>query len=205
MNQKTILTISLSLFLGQLIGQPSDSVTLKTERVQSKELLEFFRFENIDYFKMKVLGEDIKDQYFLLTSDEYWDKKLVKSDTLIDTKKIGFKNGKDTLAINIMSKKTAPDTVKFQFIFPGFSVTQKFRATVRDDYSLRNITCNGRQQSFLRDKSFNLLVYSLPYQDPKKPGSSFYCELTREGTPPEEWGDVFGVEHYIVFKFRLVE
>lgn len=184
--------------------QEKDSVTLEVNSVESRELLEFYRFERIDYFKMQLKGEGIKDQFFILSSSEYWNGEITKADTIVNTKNFGLKNGADSITIRVMSKKTDSDTIKFQFSLPRFSTTRKFPTTTKNTYSLRDITSNG-EETFAANEPIDMLVFSLPYEDPARPGYLFYCELSREGTPPEKWGEKFGVEHYIVFKLQLIK
>ncbi|MFW5761774.1 MAG: hypothetical protein ACOCXH_12415 [Cyclobacteriaceae bacterium] len=172
--------------------------------VKSKELLDYYRFEDIGYKIIRIAGEDIKNQYFILTSNEYWKGKLEKVDTIANTKAFKIRNEKDTLELRIMSKKTKSDTIKFQFYLPKYSTIRSFKTTPNDTYSLRDITFKG-YSSFPKNKATNLLAYSLPYEDPERPGLLFYCELSREGISPEKWGDKFGVKHYIVFKFQIIE
>jgi len=185
-------------------AQKTDSVTLEVNTVESRELLDYYRFEGIDYFKMQAYGQNIKDQYFILYSMAYWNGKLTKVDTIANTKMYQMKNRTDTLGIRVISKKTDSDTIKFQFHLPRFSTTRKYPAIEKNTYSLRDITTNGNE-TFVAADPITLLVYSLPYEDPERPGYLFYCELSREGTPPEKWGEKFGVEHYIIFKLLLID
>lgn len=199
----TILGI-LSFCCLMSLAQGTDSVTLEVNMVESRELLDYYRFEGIDYYNMQVSGESIVDQYFILSSMEYWNGKLTKVDTIANSKMFRMKNGADTLGIRVMSKMTDSDTIKFQFHLPRFSTTRKFLTTQKNTYKLRDITSDS-EETFVITDPINLLVYSLPYEDSERPGYLFYCELSREGTPPEKWGEKFGVEHYIVFKLQLID
>lgn len=205
MKKKSISIFAIIVFSCSVsLAQGSDSVTLEVNTVESRELLDYYRFEGIDYYKMQVSGESIGDQYFILSSMEYWNGKLSKVDTIANTKMYRMKNGTDTLGIRVLSKKTDSDTIKFQFYLPRFSTTRKFPTIHKNTYSLRDITSNGKE-IFVATDPIKVLVYSLPYEDPERPGYLFYCELSREGTPPEKWGEKFGVEHYIVFKLQLID
>ncbi|MEN8118959.1 MAG: hypothetical protein ABFS35_01345 [Bacteroidota bacterium] len=198
-----LTTLFLSILTNSTFSQQGDSLKIDITGVESTELLDFYRFENINYFKINISGKEIKNKYFLLTSNEYWKDKKVKTDTIVYTKRFQLQNEIDTVKIRIMSKKEKSDTVKFQFHLPRFSIIKKFGTTNKDMYSLR-VTSN-REKLFAKNAPINFLVYSLPYKVPNSPGRFSYCALTREGTPPDEWGAKFGVEHYIVFKFTLIE
>lgn len=180
-------------------------VSLKIESgVNSKELLDYYQFERINYYNLTIAGGNIKNQYFILTSEVFWNSKLIQKDTLANTKLYNFKNGSDTLKFRAMSKSINIDTVKFQFYLPRFATVKKYKTVPRDIYSLRDIT-SGQIQYFDRVKPITLLAYSLPYEDPKKPGNMYYCQLSKDGIPPENWGEKFGVKHYIIFKIHLID
>jgi len=183
---------------------PTSYISLKIEGVKSQELVDYYNFEGIDYFKLTITGSRIGNQYFILTSEEFWNGKLINQDTIANTKLFNFQNGNDTLKIRVMSKKLNADTVKFQFSLPRFSTHRKYKTIPRNFYSLRDIT-NGRIQTFDRKNPIILWAYSLPYEDPKTPGVMRYCELSKDGIPPENWGNKFGVKHYIIFKIRLID
>ncbi|MEM6736227.1 MAG: hypothetical protein AAF620_09180 [Bacteroidota bacterium] len=202
---RSVPTFGLLLFFCLTsFGQTTDSITLKVKAVKSDELLDLYRFEGINYFTMQLSGLGIEHQFFILTSTEYWNGTVTNVDTIANTKNYQLKNGSDTLEIRAMSKKINPDTVKFQFHLPRFSTSKTFPTTTKDTYSLRDITSNS-EEIFDASKPINLLVYSLPYEDPEQPGYLFYCELSREGIAPEKWSEKFGVRHYVIFKFQLVK
>ncbi len=205
MIKEGVFTIAIIFFnIIGLAGQHIDSVNIKIDGVESRELLDYYRFEGINYFNLSITGSRVQDQYFVVTSNEFWEGVSVRRDTMVNTKKYGMKIGKDTLDIRVMSKKISSDTIKFQFHFPGFSINKKFKTTSKDTYSLRDITSDG-EAVISRNEPFHLLVYSLPYEDPENPGYLYYCELSREGIPPEKWGEEFGVEHYIIFKIHILD
>ena len=185
-------------------AQRSDSLLLKISSVESKDLIDLYAFENIAYFKLSFSGLDIHKQYFVVTSEEFRSGKPPKRDTIMNSKFLREKSGSDTFQIRVMSKGINKDTVKFQFGFPRFAIIKTFTKMRKENYALIYATAN-RQQFFERGKPVNLLVYSLPYEDPKRPGYLFYCELSREGIPPEQWGEKFKVPHYIVFKIHFID
>lgn len=62
-------------------GRGYDSITLELNTVESRELLDFYRFEGISHFKMQVCAESIKDKYFIISGMEYWNGELTKHNT----------------------------------------------------------------------------------------------------------------------------
>ncbi|MFM9948435.1 MAG: hypothetical protein ACKV1O_10895 [Saprospiraceae bacterium] len=188
-------------FTTLLFSQDSIAVSIKNP-VDSKELLQLMQFEKIGYFNVLVEGTSLKSKRFRLISTEYWDKKLEKKDTLFESRLFGMAVKDSIFELRLMTKKTSSDSVKFQFFLANLSIDEVFRTTHSHEYSLRNIS-NSRTVKHPIGQKITLFVYSLPYKDPDKPGYSFYCELSREGIPPEQWGEKFGVEHYIVFEIEF--
>ena len=185
-------------------GQGKDSVNLKVDwGTESKELQDYYRFQNIDYFKVAFKGDQLKNSFYLLVSKEYWDGKLSKTDTVVNSRGMEMKIGENEFKFRVMAQKAEEDTVKFQFFFSNFSITKKFKASKQDTYSLRDIS-NNKSVNVAVKMPLTLFAYSLPYQDPKRPGWLMYCELSREGIPPEKWGEKFGVKHYIIFELKFL-
>jgi hypothetical protein len=199
----SFLSIFFYAFLNTTFSQEKDTIQLVREFApKSEELLDFYRFEGIDYIKIKAKGKSLADKNILIISREYWNKKVTKVDTCLNTSKMGMKAGTNELSISVMSKREDKDSIKFVFFFPRFYATKFFKALKGGNYSLRD-PFNGKEQSYSAKEQIMLLVHSLPYQDPKQPGFSSYCELSSKGVPPSQWGEKYGVEHYITFEIQF--
>ena len=199
----SFFSIFFYVFLNTTFSQEQDTIKLVREFVpKSEELLDYYRFEGIDYLKIKAKGRKLADKNILIISREYWNKKVTRIDTCVNTAKLGITAGANELNISVMTKKEDKDSIKFVFFFPRFYTTKFFKSLKGGNYSLRD-PFNGKEQSFSTKEQIMLLVHSLPYQDPKNPGFSSYCELSSKGVPPPQWGEKYGVEHYITFEIQF--
>ncbi|MBL7993547.1 MAG: hypothetical protein JNN25_19075 [Candidatus Kapabacteria bacterium] len=195
--------IYLLLLLSVVSAKGQENITISSEYgPKSAELLDYYQFEKIDYFRMRMQGNTLAGKKFLIISKEYWNSKVTKTDTCVNSGRMGIKADTSDFSFAVMSKKENKDTVKFMFFFPRFMTTRQFKATQVNSYSLRD-PFNGKKCEYNADQTIMLLVLSLPYKDPKNPGWSSYCELSSKGVPPAEWGTKYGVEHYITFELKL--
>lgn len=185
-------------------SQNQDSLKLKIDYgVASEEFQDYLLMKNIDFYKVNISNKNLKGKTFTLVSKEYWNKELTKTDTIINLKNSPRRIESDTLSFNIITEKVSKDSLQFFVKFKGLlSINRKYKTTEANSYSARDLS-NGIETNFQLGKSFPLLVYTLPYKDPKYPDYLFYCELTKEGIPPEEWGDKFNLEHYIIFEMQF--
>lgn len=94
--------------------------------------------------------------------------------------------------------------MKIQFGLPRFLTSSKYGATNSDMYAVIPVS---QQEGTLygKDKPIDILAYSLPYPFPGYPGAFSYCTLNSNGVKPDEWGNKYGVEHYIIFSFQLLK
>ena len=200
---KALFLLSLLSFT-VCFSQNQDSLKLKIDYgVASEEFQDYLLMKNIDFYKVNISNKNLKGKIFTLVSKEYWNKELTKTDTIINLKNSPRKIEADTLSFNIITEKVSKDSLQLFVKFKGlFSTNRKYKTTETNSYSTRDLS-NGIETNFQLGKSFPLLVYTLPYKDPKYPDYLFYCELTKEGIPPEEWGDKFNLEHYIIFEMRF--
>lgn len=210
-NRMKQLTIMKKLFIliGILfsitcVGQKSDSLALKIDYgVKSEEFQDYLLMKRIDFYKVDVSGKNLKEKTLTIVSKEYWNKKKIKVDTIVNISQSSRRLENDSLKFNIITEKVNKDSLQIYFKFKGlFSTTRKYKTTKSSNYSARDLS-NGIETKFHYGESFPLIVYSLPYKDPKYPDYLFYCELSREGISPEEWGEKFNLEHYIVFEMKF--
>jgi len=177
-------------------------VRVTTERVvENQELLDFFRFEGIQYMKMNFTGNELKDKIYRISVKEIWNGIITKDSVIIDSKRLNITVGDTILKMRVISKLTEENKLKMNFIFPRFTTTIQFDAVSSDAYSLRNVL--GRETEMLVDfgEKFYVLVYMLPYEVKTEIGTWFqYCAVEISGKEIETWGKEFGIEHYLVFE-----
>jgi hypothetical protein len=203
--RKTLIALGLFFISQNIISQDNSIYNLIVKPgAESTEIWDIMQFNKMSYVKFIVSGNDLPEKFYLITTSEYWDKVLVKKDTIINTKNIGFKNDTDQLEFRVLSQKIANDTVKFMLFQPRLATIKEFKTKHDNTYSLRDPS-NGKNVVFGLNERIATLSYSLPYEDPNKPGHLFYCVLSTEGIHPSEWGLKYGVQHYIIFEFEIIE
>lgn len=207
-NRKSMLLALLSwLFLAPAIGQNSYNKDLKLTTDYSSlspELRDILQFEEIEYMKLKFTGEELKDKSYHITVKEFWDGKMVSDTTVFNSAEMGieqFEHVNDTaLAITVISKLTPENKLKMQFKFPRFSFIKEYDAIETDDYSLRSIAEeSGMEIGY--DEKFYFLAYILPYE--LEDGSKSWCEVGANGKDIENWGEKFGIKHYLLFEMNF--
>lgn len=170
----------------------------------NKEMLDLFRFENIDYYKIKFTGKELKSKTYTIRVKEIWDGKI-KSDTIVFNSKnmaeMAFDKVNDTaLNLKVMSKLTSKNKLKVSFMFPRFSTTKEYDALETNEYSLRNLAEESKLE-ISYGKKFYFLAYILPYK--RADGSKSWCEVGSSGTDIENWGKKFGIKHYLLFEMKF--
>lgn len=186
---------------------PAMSTGLKmtsTYGFKEAEMLDWMRFENIDYYLIKFTGAELKTKSYTITVKEIWNGKVKSESVVLDSKNLkdmGFdKVGDTVLTMKVMGKLTTENKLKISFIFPRFSNTKEYEATASKDYSLRNLADESKLDIGY-DKNFHFLAYILPYK--RKDGSTSWCEVGGSGKDIENWGKKFGIKHYLLFDLKL--
>lgn len=202
---------SRSLLLGILMltltyashGQDSYSdLKMTSDWIENNpELGDIIRFEGIEYLKLKFTGEELKDKSYQLTVKEFWDGKMRSDTTVFSSADLGietFEKVNDSIfSMKVIAKHTDENKLKMQFRFPRFSILREFDAIDSEDYSLRNIAQESSMEIGYGEK-FYLLAYILPYE--REDGSKSWCDVGISGRDIENWGEKFGIKHYLVFE-----
>ena len=211
MKRILIMAAALNCFSGLLAQQKeayskSDSgLKMETEYASDiEELSDILSFEGIDYMRLKFSGEQLKGKSYKLTVKEIWDGKIISDTTVMDSRSIGvkqFETLSDTVfKMKVISKHTENNKLKMTFKFPRFSITKKYDAIDSDNYSLRNLVDESNLEIGY-DKSFYLLAYILPYE--REDGSLSWCDVGTSGKDIENWGEKFGIKHYLLFEMKF--
>lgn len=209
MIRQTSYTFLLSILSVISFGQQQDSARIRVTRGSKiEEIRELFDIDKIDYFKVTAKDTTLRNTYFILTIAEYWNGKLTKRDTILSDEEskesLRYTDSDTAFSFTLMTKPANAEKINFSFRFPSMGMQTKFKKINSDNYSLRDaINSDGEFVNVPKNRTFPLLVYSLPYQDPKKPGYLFYCELTADSVPPEQWGKKYNIKHYIIVYMRI--
>ncbi len=201
--RKSILILIYLVFNNVSFGQDSDKglKMISDYSSENQEIRDILQFEGIEYLKIKFIGQELKDKSYKITVKEIWDGKTLRDTTVFDSKSIGieqFENVNDTiLDLKVISKLTHKNKLKMTFKFPRFSITKEFDAIDTDEYSLRNIAEESKMKIGYNEK-FYLLAYILPYE--REDGSKSWCQVGTSGKDIENWGEKFGIKHYLLFE-----
>jgi hypothetical protein len=198
--KRIYLTIALSFILRLALAQnsPADIKMVSEYGSTNAELTSILMFQNIDYFRVKFTGKNIKGKYFSMYCKEMWNGKLKKVDTLINSKK-NIRVGQiadDTLTLTVFGN-SVNNKLKLFFKFPMVGVNKMYDAIVSNDYSLRDI---GSSAEIKINKSFTAFAYILPY---KEGNWKLYCAVDQSGENVDEWGKKFNIEHYLIFDMKF--
>jgi hypothetical protein len=168
------------------------------------ELLEWMRFENIDYYKINFTGAELKSKRYKITVKEIWNGKITRDTIVFNSKELesmGLDKVNDTtLSLKVMGKQTSNNKLRLSFVFPRFSITKEYKALANPDYSLRNLAEESKIDIGY-GKQFYFMAYILPYQRPD--GSKSWCDVGGSGKDIENWGKKFGVKHYLLFELKF--
>ena len=85
-------------------------------------------------------------------------------------------------------------------MFARFGVTKQYKAIKSDEYSLRNLADESKLQIGY-NQPFHFLAYILPYK--RADGSKSWCEVGSNGKDIENWGEKFGIKHYLLFEMKF--
>lgn len=195
----TFLTLTSLLSFSQ--SEKKNRITMNSEYgFENTEIKDILQLEGIEYLKLSFRGKELADKSYHLTVKEIWNGKIKSNSTVKNSAKIGvkeFEKINDTIFhLKIISKLTKDNKLKMTFKFPKFSTTRKFDAIDSEDYSLRNVAKEVKNEIKYGEK-FYLLVYLLPYE---KDGDKYWCAVENSGKNIENWGKEFGIKHYLVFE-----
>ncbi|WP_179338244.1 hypothetical protein [Winogradskyella ludwigii] len=169
-----------------------------------EEVSDILSFEGIDYMRLKFSGEQLKGKSYRLSVKEIWDGKIVSDTAVMDSRSIGvkqFETLSDTVfKMKVISKHTEDNKLKMTFKFPRFSVNKTYEAIDSENYSLRNLADESNLE-ISYNKSFYLLAYILPYE--REDGSLSWCDVGTSGKDIENWGEKFGIKHYLLFEMKF--
>ena len=201
MKQLFLTTILLStslLIYGQTKPATADIKMISDYGSKSQELTNVLDFQNIDYFRVKFVGQKLKGKYFSMYCKEIWDGEVRKVDTLINSKtnsRVG-QIKEDTLSLTALGRRVE-DKLKLSFRFPMVGLSKKYDAIISDDYSLRDI---GADMKIKINESFSAFAYILPYVDGDWKS---YCGVEKSGGNVTDWGKKFKIKHYLIFEMKF--
>jgi hypothetical protein len=208
--RKILIFLFSCLPLGQAFGQTRlpDSTQVEIHSgVSDPALQDLLSASNVNYFRLVCKDSLLRGQPFYLIAKEYKYKKLHSTDTVfrqVPVAYLGSGKKDKKMEIRLLARYRNLDTVEMHLRYPSVSTRKIYSTLAKDTYSLRDaLNSHGDPVRVAVGRPVPVWVYSLPYEDPKKPGYLFYCELTAKGVPPEKWGEHYGVQHYLIFELFI--
>lgn len=209
---KYALAILLCLLLRlHSYGQKPDSTSVTvTYDMQSEELRDVLRLQDIEYFNVQFSDTSLRGKHFKLVSKEYHKGKITATrDFFAETAyPAAFAFGEDDSVFQFRFICHQPEKKQTHFLlaFDRVGLNPRYKSVKTNLYSLRDATGSlGDPVQVPLNASFPLFVYSLPYVDPNNPDIYQYCALTQDSVPPSEWGERYSVKHYIVFELQITD
>ena len=203
--KKNSLTLVFLILTNLIFGQTTTSLKMVSNYASDNpEIYDILEFEGIDYYKIKFIGDSLKDKRYQLSVKEIWDGKVVSDSIIVSSRNFPFKEiqtiNDSILSITVVAKPTGDEKLKMSFKFPRLLIERTFKALNSKEYRLRNIVEESKLEIGY-DKSFYFLAYILPYE--KENGMKSWCEVGVNGIDIENWGEKFGIKHYLVFEMKF--
>jgi len=205
--KKRFLVIVLIGIISFSFGQDSElGLRMTTSNdLTNADLWQILRSEGIQFQKAVFTGDQLKNKSFRLKAKEIWDGKIVADSTIMDSGASPyeqFRNINDTIfEIKVVAKLTSENKIKASFNSSMFSTRKEFMAhKSKYQYSLRNIVSESKMEIDY-NKPFVLFAYILPYE--REDNTASYCDIGTSGSDIENWGQKFGIKHYILFEMEF--
>jgi hypothetical protein len=203
-------TFFLTLLFPLILYSQNRNFKLKTEYGSKNIAVQnLFDYNRAFYYSIKIKGKELKKHNIIILAKNYSDKKLVKTDTVINTaflENMGLDllTG-NTLNFSVLGQNNLTDSLKINFNFERLTNDKYFKQTVSRNYSMRDgLNSDNKFVKIKSNTKYPILIYTLPYKNPEKPEYLFYCQLTGEDIKPEDWGVHYNIEHYIVFEMEIL-
>jgi hypothetical protein len=207
---KSMTLIILQLWLFNVYAQDSTKAYVNWGS-DNQEMNELYSLLKIDPYHFKFTDKKLENKKFRFSYTEYKEGKMSYENLFYKEgseteKRATYRPTDSAFNFKVYAHKLNKDSVEIFFRFQRFGQAYIFKTLPTNDYSLRDATSSlgKRFSSIPVGKKIPFLVYALPYEDKKYPGQKFYCALTGDGVPPEKWGEVYGVKHYVVFYLEII-
>lgn len=167
------------------------------------DLASVLRFEEINLEKVTFKGKDLKGKDYLISIKQIINGKIVKSETIFDSKEDEYFKVKDEEFIfRVLTKITNKQTAKFDFQFNGFSKQKEYKvAPNQTEFATKTFLGAKPDMEIPLNKSTYIFTYMMPYV--KKDGSTQYCEVAQSGINPEDFGKVYKIPTYFLIDIKF--
>ncbi len=170
-------------------------------------LSDLMAFQGIEYYDLVFKGEALPDKKFIFTAKEIWGGQLKNIDTIIDSSLFPVKNlqtiNEKNFDVEVIARQMKEaQKLKIMFDLGQLKITRYYDTTNSNRYSLRDLVSESGL-SITYKAPFIFMAYIMPYQ--REDGGYSYCDVGSAGKDIDNWGDKFGIEHYIIFEADFVD
>lgn len=194
------LFLALALVCLSTLSAQQNEIQLQTSYgSENEEIHQLMRFQGVETTKLAFSGNSLKGKHYRFLLKEFKDGKLLKQDTLMDSKKYGFE-AVDSTVFNLQYyvKTQVNNTIKMSLKFSRFSTPRTVEITkTEDEYALHDFLGNQKYLTIQPKTETNILVYFLPFLN-KESGFKSYCDVSGSKHKPEDWGTVYGIPSYFI-------
>jgi hypothetical protein len=202
--------IVLLFFVHDINAQSVDSIRAKAVYgFKNKEIKVIAQLDKIDFYEVSFQKKQLKgNPYIMFSTKEYLKGKMIKNEELypaeIAKRYYKFKNIDSNTKITLTTRPKG-DSVTFLYNILGQALPRTYKRLVSNDYSLRDgLLTDEAFKNIALNTTLPVFAYSLPYNDPKQPGISYYCAITKNGVQPDKWWDTYKIPHYIIVEMKII-
>lgn len=200
-----ITTLLCLLFSNSHAQQaPAGSIVMTTTVMSdNKEIADIMRFNEMEYYTVKLSGSSIKGKNYYIAIKEVWNGKIKNTDTIFTSKQEGFsrfKPEKDTLSFRVATTKKGDKKLRMDFYFDGFGLSREYKCTKSNNYSLRD---SGTRIAIEPNLPFYAFAYTLPIE--YENGNSSWCAVDASAKDMEKWGQELNIKHYLLVEMNFFE
>jgi hypothetical protein len=201
---KRQLTTFLLILAGQLSFGQTKSVIQAQQGLNFNDLQNVLYFEGIGLEKFKIKSDSLNGKNYQILIKEFKNGKVVKIDTVFNSKEDEyFRIKEDSLIFAVLTKTYDMNYFKILFQFDGFSVNRKYSVLPieREKFALKGFF--GREFELpINFKEINyILAYMMPYVRADK--STAYCEVAQSGINPEKLYEKYKIPHYYLVGIKF--
>jgi len=179
-------------------GQSNASIEIK-HSVSANDLQNILYFEGISHEKFNIKSNKLKGKDYQLVIKEFREGKLVKVDTMFNSREDEyFRIKEDSLPFAVLTKMSDLSEFKIQVQFNGFSVSRKYKVlpAEKDKFALKTFFGPKLEMPINLQGSNYFLAYMMPYV--RKDKSEAYCEVAQSGLDPEKLYEKYKIPHYFL-------
>lgn len=174
-----------------------------SNRLENEDLMNLYRFQNIQIAKVKFIGRGLWGKNFKLYVQEVVDGKPQKKQQIFDSKEDEFfKIKEQEFAFDVLAQRTMQNKVRFDFRFLGYGFTKEFSVKAeQQDFVLKSAQDGEEDLEVKVDREFNFLSFTMPYKS--NHGSLRYSDFDPLSVRPDSMGKKFGIPRYFLMQIEF--